>query len=859
MKRSLAATAVLSVLIVGAIVMLTTPAPRPSLRPVHRVVAETRGGDEGGAVRAPNPWFFLERAYPLGQIPREAWKAAQAQASEMRKAANTRTSFWEFRGPTNIGGRITDLAVDPIDPAICFAGAAEGGVLRTTDSGQHWTPLFDDQSTLSIGAVALDPAHPQTVYVGTGEVNPGGGSVAYGGTGVYRSTDRGATWTPVGLDGTGSIGRIRVDPTNSQRIFVAAMGDLWTAGTERGVYRTTDGGANWERVLFLSDSTGAVDLLIRPDQPQTVFAAMWERIRRPRYYRYGGATCGVYKSTDGGSTWALVGGGLPAPSSNGGRIGISLCAAAPDNMYAVYADRTGYFAGMYRTTNGGTSWTRTSDGALADVFSSYGWWFGNCRAHPTDPNRVWVLGLEFYRSTNGGSAWSEVSGGMHVDHHALEFGPGASPVIYEGNDGGLYRSTNGGSAWTMLPDQPITQFYRVCLDASRPNALYGGAQDNGTVRTLTGSLNDYVNIYGGDGFQPLVHPTDPNRIWALYQYCGLGYSSNGGGWFNDATSGISSGDRRNWNTAIRFNAVNPNTMYCGTQKVYRSTNGTSWTAISPDLTGGAGGGSQGNVYGTITTIDSSPQDALVIWAGSDDGHVNVTTNGGTNWTDVSAALPDRWMTSVRCSPQTRETAFVTLSGFRWGSPLPHVYKTTDLGATWTPIASNLPEAPANDILIDPTNADRLFVATDVGVFETYNAGMHWTMLGSNLPNVVINQLVFDAVARKLTAATYGRSFFSYQVDQVSDVADQMQPAGVELRLSPNPARDLVTIRWDRRATDAPVMVEVFSVAGRRIFTTSVHGVDEARWDVRNAAPGRYFVRIREGGRILGHASVIVAP
>ncbi len=199
----------------------------------------------------------------------------------MRQAANTRSSFWEFRGPTNIGGRITDLAVDPIDPAICFAGAAEGGILRTTDSGQHWTPLFDDQSTLSIGAVALDPAHPQTVYVGTGEVNPGGGSVAYGGTGVYKSIDRGATWTPLGLDGTGSIGRIRIDPTNPQRIFVAAMGDLWTTGTERGVYRTTDGGGNWEKVLFLSDSTGAVDLLIRPDQPQTVFAAMWERIRRP--------------------------------------------------------------------------------------------------------------------------------------------------------------------------------------------------------------------------------------------------------------------------------------------------------------------------------------------------------------------------------------------------------------------------------------------------------------------------------------------------------------------------------------------------------------------------------------------------
>jgi photosystem II stability/assembly factor-like uncharacterized protein len=858
MKHSRAALIPLALLAVAALVMAVTPAPRGSLRSAPRVVLETKDGDEHGAVRAPNPWFYLERAFPIGMIPRDAWRDAQTQAREMRSAAGSRSSFWEFRGPTNVGGRITDLAVDPLDPAVCFAGAAEGGVLRTTDSGQHWTPLFDDQSTLSIGAVALDPSNPQTVYVGTGEVNPGGGSVAYGGTGVYKSTDRGDTWTSIGLDGTGSIGRIRIDPTDPQRIFVAAMGDLWTAGAARGVYRSTDGGAHWQRVLALSDSTGAVDLVIRPDQPQTIFASMWERIRRIRYYRYGGPTCGLYKSTDGGTTWALVGGGLPTPSATSGRIGISLCAAAPDNMYAVYADKTGYYAGTYKSTNGGASWARTSDGALANVFSSYGWWFGNLRVHPTDPTRVWVLGLDFYRSTNGGSSWSEVSGGMHVDHHALEFGPGANPVIYEGNDGGLYRSTNGGSAWTMLPNQPITQFYRVCLDASRPNALYGGAQDNGTVRTLTGALDDYANIYGGDGFQPLVHPTNPSKIWALYQYCGLGYSSNGGSSFVDATSGISASDRRNWNTAIRFNATNPNTMYCGTQKVYRSTNGTSWTAISPDLTGGAGGGSQGNVYGTITTIDSSPIDGLVIWAGSDDGHVNVTTNGGTNWTDVSAALPDRWITSVRTSPQTREVAYVTLSGFRWGSPLPHVFRTTDLGATWAPIASNLPEAPANDIVIDPTNANRLFVATDVGVFETCNGGGSWAMLGSNLPNVVIDQLVFDPASRKLTAATYGRSFFSYAIDQVSEVVQSEPLAAGVVDVRPNPSRGETTIRWRRSDATGPVTVEIFTVDGRRVFAGTVAGKDEIRWTPESGSRGVYYVRVSSREGRIGQGSIVVS-
>ncbi len=816
--------------------------------------------------KTPNPWFFLERAYPLGEIPKDAWRAAQLQAWQMRSEVAERgdRGAWIFRGPNNIGGRITDLAVDPTDASRVFAGAAEGGVLRTTDSGQHWTPLFDQQATLSIGALALDPVDPHIVYAGTGEVNPGGGSVAYGGVGLLRSTDSGDTWSSIGLEETGSIGRVRIDPTNPQRIYVAAMGNLWAKGNERGVFRSTDGGSSWEKVLFVSDSTGAVDLLIRPGQPNTIFASMWERIRRPRAYRYGGITCGVYKSTDGGDTWALVGGGLPSPSNNIGRIGLALCASQPDMMYAVYADRTGYFAGVYRSTNGGTSWSRVNDGALNSVFSSFGWWFGNIRVHPNDPNRVWVLGVPLYRSTNGGSSWSDVSGSMHVDHHAMEFGPGENPVIYEGNDGGIYRSTNGGSSWTMFPDQPITQIYRVALDAHNANALYGGAQDNGTVRTLTGNLNDWVMIYGGDGFQPLVHPVNSNRIWAQYQYGSLNYSSNGGSSWTGATNGISSGDRFNWNTAVRFDPTNPDRMFYGTQRVYRSTNGTSWTAISPDLTGGAGGGGQGQVYGTLTTLDASPLDAQVIWAGADDGHVQVTTNGGSSWTDVSAELPDRWVTSVKPSPHDRATCVVTISGFRWNSPLPHVYRTTDLGATWTAIAGNLPEAPANDIILDPLHASRMYVATDVGVFETRNGGESWSVLGGNLPMVVVTSLAFEPLSRTLVAGTYGRSFFSYGVDQVSDVALEPQAISALLAPEPNPSSDGCWIRL-ARPIGAAATAEIFSVAGRRVRQLAIaEGAERVRWDGRDerghaAGAGTYLCRVASGGTVIGTVTLNVIP
>lgn len=804
--------------------------------------------------KAPNPWFFIERAYPKGAIERADWERAQVEARALREAAyRGDRGTWEFRGPTNISGRITDLAVHPVDPAIAYAGAAEGGVLRTTDSGQHWTPLFDTQATLSIGALALDPQQPTTVYAGTGEVNPGGGSVAYGGAGIYRSTDSGDTWEPLGLETTGSIGRIRIDPSDPQRIYVAAMGDLWTPGPDRGVYRTTDGGASWQRVLFVSDSTGVVDLVIRPDSPRTLFAAAWERMRHVRHYRYGGPTCAVYKSTDGGDSWSIVGGGLPAPGANSGRIGLALCTSQPDNLYAVYADKTGYFAGMYKTTNGGSNWTRTTDGALSNVFSSYGWWFGNCRVSPVDPNRVFVLGLDFYRSTNGGSSWSETSGGMHVDHHALEFGPGANPVIYEGNDGGIYRSTNGGTQWTKLPDQPITQVYRVALDASRPAALYAGAQDNGTVRTLTGGLADWTMIYGGDGFQPLVHPQNGNRIWAQYQYGALNYSSNGGGSWSGATGGIGGSDRHNWNTPVTFDRTDPNKMFYGTQKVYRSTNGTSWTAISNDLTGGAGGGNPGQVYGTVTTIDNSPVDGQVIWAGCDDGHVAVTTNGGGAWTDVSGALPDRWITSVRTSPNDRESAYVTISGFRWGQPLPHVYRTTDLGATWTPIASNLPEAPANDLAIDPANPARLFVATDVGVYETLDGGATWLVLGPDLPNVVVTSLALDTANRVLVAGTYGRSFFSYDMDQPSAVPEGASAASgtiARLGVSPNPARDRARFTWTPATHERAARLAIYAVSGRLVTTWSVsNGVAEIDLSKAGGHPlpaGAYYAEVADG-------------
>ncbi len=763
--------------------------------------AHSRIHDDGLPPRAPNSWFFTERAYPHGRIPLDRWELAKEQAALLERAGKDRAAAWTPRGPTNIGGRITDIAVDPFDEDIVFAAAAEGGVFRTLDGGQSWTPLFDDQTSLSMGAVAIDPANTQVIYAGTGEVNPGGGSVAYGGTGLYRSLDHGATWTLIGLEDSGSIGRIRIDPADPDTIFVAVMGYLWENNPERGVYRTRDGGATWSRVLYLNDETGCVDLIMRPDDPDVLLAAMWQRVRQPEYYSYGGSSCSVYRTLDGGDNWSLVGGGLPAPSASGGRIGLSLCASQPDVMHAIYADKTGYFDGLYRSLDGGGSWSRTNDGSLSGVFSSYGWWFGNVRTHPVDPDTIFVLGLYFYRSTNGGASYSNASGIMHVDHHGLDFGPGANPVIYNGNDGGVYRSTNGGSAWSKCYDLPVFQVYRVALDAGNANALYGGAQDNGTCRTLTGALDNWGSIYGGDGFQPLVHPTNSSRIWAQYQYGSLSYSGNNGGSWSSATSGIGWSDRKNWNSPLIQDPLDTERRYFGTNKVYRSASYTSWTAISPDLTGGSHSGNQGQVYGTLTTLAVSPLDNDVIWTGSDDGYVHVTVDGGTTWIDVSTTLPDRWITSVRADPFDRETAYVTVSGFRWSEPLPHVFRTEDLGATWEAIAANLPEAPVNDFIADPDRPGRYFVATDVGVYETFDRGETWRMLGTGLPHVVVPALALDQTNQELIAGTYGRSFFSCSIE-----AGEFKPYGSGLAGSGGIVPDLNG--WGEAVPGGEVTVEV---------------------------------------------------
>jgi photosystem II stability/assembly factor-like uncharacterized protein len=804
--------------------------------------------------KIPNDWFFAQRAFPQGEINREVYKEAQRQAQAMKaQAAAARSGNWVSAGPTNIGGRVSDVELIPTSFDTIYAGAASGGVFKSVDGGQTWTPIFDDALSLSIGDIALDPSNSNIIYVGTGEVNAGGGSQTYDGFGLYRSTDGGQTWEHLGLEDTRYIGRVVIDPLNTRRIFVAAMGKLFGVNSERGLYRSTDGGLSWEQSLFISDSTGCIDVVIHPANPDTVYATMWERIRRPDRRSYGGVTCGLYRSYDGGDTWQELTGGLPNNSPNVGRIGISLCASQPGILYAIYADNIGYFDGVYKTTDGGNSWIRTNDGALGSIYASYGWWFGNIRVDPVNPNIVYAMGLDVYKTNNGGQSWFYSSGSMHVDQHGLYIHPQNPNYVVAGNDGGIYVSQNGGSGYTKSPNLPITQFYTGEVDYQFPERLYGGTQDNGTNRTLTGNPNQWYNIYSGDGFYVLVDPSDNNYVYAESQYGYLVRSTNGGTVFQYALSGVA-GSRKNWSSPLAMDPSNPQVLYFGTERVNKTVNrAVSWTPVSPDLSKGPPSGNL--IFGTITTIAVAPSDPNTIYAGTDDGNVWVTRNGGSNWVSISATLPGRWITRLAVDPFEARTAYVTLSGYRWDEYLPHILRTTDAGTTWEDISANLPEAPLNDVIVDPQDTATQYVASDVGVFYSQNLGISWQYIGAGLPNVPVTDLVLHNPTRMLVAATYGRSMFTYDLGQLTSLTDNnpTQPAGFELMQNyPNPFNAGTEIRF-RLSASVQATLEIFDITGRKIKTL-VDGIRPAGmhtvyWNGTNAkgapaASGTYVYRLR---------------
>lgn len=787
----------------------------------------------------PHDFMFMQRAYPSGELKMNARKEAIQWKKEQSQNREVLADIWEFVGPINIGGRVTDIEIPIDDDDTYYVGTASGGIFKTEDAGGTFNPIFDEQEMLSIGDIAISRNNTQTIWVGTGEVNAGGGSLAYDGDGVYASTDGGISWESKGLENVGSIGKIMIDPNNEDVILVGAMGPLFRDDTNRGVYKTTDGGASWQQVLFISDVAGIIDMAQHPTDSDILYAASWHRIRTPNNRIYGGEGSGLWRSFDGGDTWVEMTVGLPSDPDDKGRISIAISESNPNVLYARYADAAGDIQGVYRSSNGGSTWQQRNSNQLTNV--GFHWWFRGIFVDPTDENTIYNVDFEVEKSTDGGQNWGGAFPGVHVDQHAMAFGAGGTGEVLLGNDGGLYASADDGLSSSKINTLPITQFYRFHVDAQNDAKVYGGAQDNNTVRTTTGSIDDWTAIYGGDGFQSLVDPLDTNVIYALYQRGNLAKSTNNGASFTTALNGISSGDRKNWDTPIAFDPANSQNLFYGANRLYKTTNAAgNWTAISPDLTGGA---QTGNLtFGTITTISVSPINSDIIYVGTDDGNVSITQDGGATWNNISPALPNRWVTSVLADREDTETVYATFSGYRYGEDEGHVYKSDDNGASWETIDANLPDVPVNDILKD--RYGNLFIATDIGVFVTGDEGATWQALDENIPSVVVTDMNLHEATEYLYIATYGRS--SYKLNIAEDIlATNDLSTLAEIVIAPNPVTERIQIK--NFEVDGPVVITVFDALGRKIVSeknTILNGSVEMM--VAEIPSGVYYVQVVSG-------------
>ena len=723
---------------------------------------------------------------------------------------------WQPLGPTNISGRATDVAVaEPRGQTYTiYVAGASGGVWKTDNEGLTWTSLFDDQLTTSIGDIALAPSDQDIVWVGTGEANIFRSSHA--GAGIYKSTDAGATWEHMGLTETQTIARIVVHPTDPDIVWVAASGQEYRNNPERGVFKTTDGGRRWDRVLFVDDMTGAIDLVIHPRDPSTLYAATWQRRRLkwndPR--NEPGLTgsddyftgSGVWKSTDGGESWTAINDGLPEARYRG-RIGIDIARSGPETVYAFVdnyevareADETeadaygrprgGVIRGatVFRSDNGGASWRRTSeyDGYMENLGGTYGWVFGQMRVDPNDPETIYVMGLGLNVSNDGGTTFRRLTG-MHGDHHGLWIDPNNSSYLVNANDGGAYVSYDGGENWRFFGELPMVQFFNINYDMDEPFHVFGSVQDHGSYRGVVDLSNgrhaiptvEWDRAPGGEGSHHAVDPTDPSTVYSAGFYGTISRTDLETGESVSLVPRAPDGEpayRGQWLAHFIISPHNPRIVYHGMNHVFRSWNrGDSWEDISPDLSHNDPDRLGDIQFQTITALAESPFRFGLLYAGTDDGRVHVTRDGGDSWTEVSRGLhPDRFTSEIVASQYDEGTVYVTQNGRRSDDFAAYVWRSTDYGVTWESIAGGIPFGPVNIIREDPKNENILYVGNDVGVYVSLDHGSSWHALANRLPSTFVHDLVIHPRDDIMIAATHGRGMFAFDVRQLQQLTPQI--------------------------------------------------------------------------------------
>jgi len=727
---------------------------------------------------------------------------------KMKSSSPFANMKWQFVGPTNVSGRCTDVAV--VQPKgqnyTIYVGTASGGIWKTENEGVTWKPIFENEVTASIGDITLDPQNQEVLWVGSGEANIFRSSQS--GCGIYLTTNGGKTWEHKGLENTFTIARILVHPKNSKVVYVAASGHEWTDNPDRGVYKTTDGGNTWDKILYIDEQTGAIDLVMDPSDTNTLYAATWQRIRKkwndPRTESdYSGS--GIWKTTNGGKSWDPINSGLPEAEFRG-RIGLDIAASNPKVLYAFVdnyeiarkndnTDETDSYgrpkggvikgATIYKSSNKGKDWTLVSGQTpemaryMESHSSTYGWVFGQIRVDPTDENTIYTMGLMLNVSNDGGKTFRTLDG-MHVDHHGLWIDPANPSYLINCNDGGIVISYDKGENWMQFTHNlPAVQFFTINYDLGEPFKVYGSVQDHGSysgVIDLSRGRDriparpfDYAP--GGEGSNHAIDPRDPNLVYSAGFYGSL------------SRANLTTGDRKSilprtfdtepplrgqWLAPFILSEHNPDIIYHGMQYLYQSNDqGNTWKRISPDLTHNIPEKIGDIQYQTLSTISESPLYFGLIYAGTDDGRLHITRNGGTTWTELTPKLaPDRWISRIVASKFKIGRVYVTQNGKRDDDFQVYIWKSEDYGETFQDISANIPLGPVNVIREDPFNGDILYLGTDTGVYISTNGGKSWEILG-NLPTVYVHDLIIHPRDNIIVIGTHGRGVWALDANTIN--------------------------------------------------------------------------------------------
>ena len=686
-------------------------------------------------------------------------------------------------GPAIASGRVGDLAVVPGRRDHWWVAVSSGGVWKTTNAGTTWTPVFDGEASYSIGCLAVDPRNPSQVWVGSGE-NNSQRSVAFG-DGVYRTLDGGAHWQNMGLKASEHIGRIVIDPRDSGTVWVAAQGPLWNAGGDRGLFKTTDGGATWQRSLFISDDTGVNEVHLDPRDPDLVYATAYQRRRHVWTLVNGGPESGLHKSTDGGATWRKLTNGLPEVDL--GRIGLAIAPSDPDTVYAIVEAAQGK-GGVFRSTDRGETWEKRGD---HDAGSAQ--YYSELVVDPRDRDRLYSLETWLHVSEDGGKTFRKAGEAYkHVDNHALWIDPEDSDYLLAGCDGGVYESFDRGATWDYKANLPVTQFYRVAVDSSTPfYFVYGGTQDNATLggpsrtRAESGIANeDWFVTVGGDGFESQVDPTDPNIVYSQWQHGGLVRYDRASGELVDIKPREAPGDdpfRWNWDSPLLISPHSATRLYFAAQYLFRSDDrGDSWRRICPDLSRGLDRNAlpvMGRVwsvdavarhastsfFGNSVAMTESPLVDGLLYVGTDDGLVHVTADAGASWRKVETfpGVPEMtYVSELEASVHQPDTVYAAFDNHKLGDYRPYLLKSTDRGRTWSSIAGDLPErGMVWTVAEDHVNPDLLFAGTEFGVHFTVDGGRHWVELEGGMPTIAVKDIAIQRRESDLVLASFGRGFF----------------------------------------------------------------------------------------------------